>query len=67
MTTLIKTKTLLYNSTSEKPYYVGDVDEGVASSVVFLELTEEAWVDMRRPDTITVTIELGDTLNEDAQ
>ena len=65
MSVLLKTKTLLHLATWKRPYYLGVVYDGYASSVVNLELSEEAWLDMECPSTLTVTVEIGDTLNED--
>jgi hypothetical protein len=43
----------------------GITDDDFTPSVTFLDLSEETWVDMGRPNTITVTVEIGDTLNEE--
>lgn len=39
-------------------------DEDTGSVVEAHELPEDVWVDMGSPDTITVTVEPGDLLNE---
>jgi len=70
---LTKTRSILtFIQETPSPWGAHRVGFGVADidfdpAVTFLDFSEEAWIDMGRPMEITVTVEPGDTLNEDDQ
>lgn len=57
---LVKTETVLHNSTPSFCFEELDPD----ASVVEVVLSPEAWIEMGRPTTITVTVEPDDRLND---
>lgn len=58
---LTKTKTVLSLVTWKHGHYFGGEDTAVTQ----IDLSEEAFIDMGCPSEITVTVEPGDTLNEE--
>jgi hypothetical protein len=62
MATITKTKSVLHaDRHSERTFVQRDEDSGVLRRKVYLDIT--TYQDLGSPDTVTVTVEPGDTLN----
>lgn len=63
--TIIHTTTLLYRkSGGPSPYFGPDEKDDENFRGHYLTIDPEVWVDLGKPDVLTVTIEPGDLLNQ---